>query len=233
MRVLVTRPEPDASETAARLVALGHKPVVAPLLAIDYAEGPALSLDRVAAFVATSANGVRALTRRTDRRDIVLFAVGQQTASLARSSGFRMVHSANGDAAALAALVKQMSSPARGAVLHAAGAEAEGKLAHDLTAAGFEVRTEILYHARAVSVLPQHARAALDGRTLDAVLHFSYRSARTFRDVVTAGGLAEACRDLLMVCISAATARSLEGFPHRELRVAAAPNQDALLAGLL
>jgi len=233
MRVLVTRPEPDASQTAARLVALGHKPVVSPLLSIDYVEGPALSLDRVAAFVATSANGVRALARRTDRRDIALFAVGQQTASLALSSGFRLVHSANGDAAALAALVKRMSSPAQGAVLHAAGAEAEGKLAHDLAEAGFEVKTEILYHARAVSALPQQARSALDGRTLDAVLHFSYRSARTFRDVVTEGGLVEACRDLLMVCISAATAKSLEGFPHRELRVAAAPNQDALLACLL
>src|SRR5690348_2420424 len=121
MRVLVTRPEPDAGETASRLTALGHAPLVAPLLKIEFVDGESLSLDDVQAVLATSANGVRALVRRTERRDVPLFAVGQQTAALARALGFDSVASANGDAAALTALVEGEVEPGRGAVLHAAG----------------------------------------------------------------------------------------------------------------
>ena len=36
MRVLVTRPDDDAEETAAKLIALGHEPIVAPLLEIKF-----------------------------------------------------------------------------------------------------------------------------------------------------------------------------------------------------
>src|SRR5579871_494671 len=105
MRVLVTRPEDDAHETAARLKALGHEPIIAPLISIRFSDGPDIDLARVQAFVATSSNGVRALARRTASRDIALFAVGQQTAKTARREGFRLVHSADGDAIALANLV--------------------------------------------------------------------------------------------------------------------------------
>ena len=232
MRVLVTRPEPDAGETAHRLTALGHAAIVAPLLTIDFVDGETLSFDRVQAVLATSANGVRALARRTERRDVPLFAVGQQTASLARALGFRSVESANGDAAALTVLVEAHLEPGAGAVLHAAGAETEGRLAQDLTAAGYDVRHVVLYHARAASRLPENARVAIASGALDAVLHFSYRSARVFRDATTSAGLAANCAELLMVCISAAAAKSLEGFPSRELRIASSPNQDALLACL-
>jgi uroporphyrinogen-III synthase len=232
MRVLVTRPDPDASETASHLVARGHVALLAPLLKIEYVDGDWLELEGTAAILATSANGVRALVRRTQRRDVLLFAVGQQTAALARESGFRAVKSADGDAAALSALVSRTLRPADGVLVHAAGAEAAGKLAHDLTSAGFDVRSLVLYHAKAATNLPPKARGAIESGSLDAVLHFSYRSARVFREVVVAAGLQDACRALLMVCISAATARSLEGFPCRELRIAAAPNQEALLACL-
>ena len=232
MRVLITRPDPDAHETASRLVALGHEPVLAPVLTIEYVDCDALALEGVAAILATSSNGVRALVRHMQRRDVMLFAVGQQTAALARDCGFRSVMSANGDAAALSKLVTKTLGPSQDALLHAAGAEAEGKLAQDLTAAGFEVRSVVLYHAKAALVLPESARAAIEAGALDAALHFSYRSARIFRELVTAAGLEGKCAGLVMACISAVTARSLEGFPCRELRVAAAPNQEALLACL-
>ena len=65
MRVLVTRPAEDAEETAAELVARGHEPVIAPLVDIRFVEGPPLELDSVQAVLATSRNGVRALSLRT------------------------------------------------------------------------------------------------------------------------------------------------------------------------
>ncbi len=49
MRVLVTRPEPQAETTASRLVALGHEPVVAPMLVVVPEPDVVLPLDGVAA----------------------------------------------------------------------------------------------------------------------------------------------------------------------------------------
>ena len=44
MRLLVTRPEPDASREAETLTARGHEPVLAPLLAIEFDRGVAFGL---------------------------------------------------------------------------------------------------------------------------------------------------------------------------------------------
>src|SRR5579864_2318694 len=123
MRVLVTRPEGDARETAARLKALGHQPIVAPLISIKFIDGPDIDLTRVQALIATSSNGVRALARRTRRHDIALFAVGQQTAETARQEGFAKVHSADGDAVALENLVASSVVAGTGALIHATGSE--------------------------------------------------------------------------------------------------------------
>ena len=62
--ILVTRPEQDAEATAARLRALGFTPIVAPLMAVDIAAGPALDLGGTRGLLMTSANGVRAFAER-------------------------------------------------------------------------------------------------------------------------------------------------------------------------
>ena len=98
MRVLVTRPIDDAQETAAQLASRGHEAIIAPLLEIRYAEGPDIALDGVQGVLATSSNGVRALARRTSRRNVSIFAVGTHTAAIARELGFQRVRDAGGDA---------------------------------------------------------------------------------------------------------------------------------------
>src|SRR4051812_49138915 len=90
MRVLITRPLEDAEETGRQLALRGHEPLVAPLLSTQFFDGPEVALDGVQAILATSANGVRALARRTPRRDVALFAVGPQTAAQAQSLGFHI-----------------------------------------------------------------------------------------------------------------------------------------------
>ena len=56
MRLLVTRPRPDADETAEHLRALGHDVIVAPLTVIDFAPEPEIGF-RPAALLFTSRNG--------------------------------------------------------------------------------------------------------------------------------------------------------------------------------
>jgi uroporphyrinogen-III synthase len=227
MRVLITRPEEDAARIAEILKVRGHDPIIAPLLKTNFHDGPDVALDGVQAILATSANGVRALVRRTSRRHVPLFAVGPQTDEEARANGFTAVRNANGDSKALAAATREWASPEKGALLHVKGAEADGTLATLLKADGFDVRTLVLYDVADVG-LPDVARAALANREIDAALFFSARSARIFKNAVADLPL----ETVIALCISTATAEALPPLTFRSVRVASQPNQDALLACL-
>lgn len=230
MRLLVTRPIDDSERLAERLRAMGHEAVVAPLMIVDIQGGPPPELARAQAILATSANGVRAFARRSPLRDIAFYAVGPQTAEVARTAGFAHVVSANGDAVALCELVTAKLNPANGALFHAAGAETTGRLRQRLEAHGFTVQTETLYEARAVDALPSPAAEALAHDTLGGIMVFSPRSAAILTALVTAANLAAHCGRLEAYCISAAAAEPLAPLGLRRLAVAGAPNEDAILA---
>jgi uroporphyrinogen-III synthase len=230
MRVLVTRPEHDARATAQALRARGHIPLLAPLLEVRFRQGDQLTLEGIDGVLATSANGVRALALRTARRDLPLFAVGPQTAAAARAAGFLSVASADGDGAALAEAMPRWLKP--GTLFHAAGDNAQGKLAEALAAKGYAVESQVLYEVIAATTLPAAAAEALAADALDAALFFSPQSARLFADRVSKAGLTQACARLIAACISETAAKALAPLAFAALRVAAKPNQDALLAGL-
>ena len=91
MRVLVTRPEPDATRQAERLAARGHEPVLAPLLAIESATDTPPELEGAQALIVTSRNALRALASHPDLAtalQLPLFAVGEATAKAATDLGF-------------------------------------------------------------------------------------------------------------------------------------------------
>ncbi len=227
MRVLVTRPMEDAQAIAVLLNERGHETLIAPLLSVRFHDGPELALYGVQAILATSANGVRALARRSARRDLPLFAVGPQTEEAARAAGFAEVKSADGDATALARAAADWAVPGAGAMLHVKGADGDSRLASLLT--GFEVREAVLYDV-AAQLLSSDAVNALRSGLLDAALFFSPRSAQIFRERVQGAGLLVA--SLIGVCISRSTAEALAPLEFREVRIAAKPNQAALLACL-
>lgn len=230
MRALVTRPLDDSLETATRLAAVGHESVIAPLLAIRFREGGEVSLDGVQAILATSANGIRALVRRTSRRDVPVFAVGRQSAEEARVAGFTDVRNAEGGSAALAAAAAKWCTPANGTLLHISGVDIAGDLSGALEAHGFTVRREVLYEAVAVEGLPGAAQSVIRRHKVDAVLLFSARSSQAFVEGVIAAGLKQACKSLIALAISEAAAAPLTELTFREVRIPSSPYQDAMLA---
>lgn len=225
MKILVTRPLEDGIEIAARLAELGHEAVLAPLLEPRFFEGPEPELGDVKAILATSANGVRALIRRTARRDLPLFAVGPQTAAEAQKAGFTDVRSADGDAVALAAATSHWAAPGA-TLLHVCGEDAAGTLADRLEAQGFVVRRAVLYGVEPAPGLPQSARAALKQNGLDAVMFFSPKSARLFLELASDLPFGR----LTALCISPATAKVLPDGAFARMLVAEKPNQAAMLA---
>jgi uroporphyrinogen-III synthase len=229
MRLLVTRPREDAEAFAKLLRARGHEAVVAPVMEVHLQPGPPVALDGVQGILVTSANGVRAFAERTARRDLSVYAVGPQTSEAARTAGFRAIISADGDSAALVETVAREADPAKGILLHAAGAETAGRLRQALQARGFRVETAVLYDAVPVTKLPANAEENLREGMLDGVLLFSPRSAKTFASLVSDAGLAAFAARLTAFCISAATGAALAPLTFAQIAIAGTPNQDAIL----
>src|SRR5690242_8563680 len=122
-RALVTRPRAEAVALAEALDRRGIEAIIEPLLDIHYRDAPAPDLADVQALLCTSANGVRALARRSRERGIALFAVGEATAARARAEGFAQVESARGDINDLARLARERLCPQHGRLLHIAGSD--------------------------------------------------------------------------------------------------------------
>lgn len=212
-RVWVTRAEPGAARTAARLAALGFEPLTAPVLEIRPL-APVMDLSGVAALAFTSINGVEAFAALEGGRALPVFTVGDATAEAARQAGFAAVQSAAGDVHALARLIAEA---APGPVLAPGAAEPAGDLAA-LLAGVVEVRIVAVYEAVETGV-PAPAG-------FDAVLVHSPRAARAL------ALHAWALDDRLAVAISARAAEPLEDLGLREIRIAASPTDAALIEGL-
>jgi len=226
--VLVTRPAPDGEAFARRIEERGHRALLEPLLDIRFVEDAGISLDGIDALAFTSANGVRALMHACAdalQKVGVVFCVGAATAAAARAAGFASVTAAGGDVASLAATI---ADAAPGTILHVAGRERAGDLLGLLGWRGITARRAVLYSAEArVAFSPATAEALAAGR-VDDVAIFSPRTARQFVTLVRQAGLEKAVARLRHLALSArvAEAATLE---FAAMRIAAAPDQDALL----
>ncbi len=235
MRLLVTRPEPDAERTAAALRARGHEVVIAPLLRIEAIEDAEIGSGPWAAILVTSANAAPAVVqheRFAELRSLPAFAVGERSAQAMRAAGFADVTSADGKVGDLARLVAQRTKPGA-PLLYLAGANRSGDLAGDLSAHGFMVRTTVIYRAVAVAVLPRAAADALAGG-IDGVLHFSRRSAEAFLVATHGAGLhEEAVKKPIHFCLSAQVAEPLAQAGAADIRIAPRPVEAAMIELIL
>jgi len=224
-RILVTRSEPGASETAERLKALGYQPIVEPLFAI---EPVAASLPWFDALAFTSANGVRVFAKLNGRRSAPVFCVGARTTEAAREAGFADVTSADGDVAALAGLIAGRLPP-KASLLHTGNEESRGDLAGQLTAAGREAVFVPTYRAAPVSKPGPALAVHLRGEpAFEAVLVHSPRGAAILAGLAAS---APAPAGLDVAAISPAAAAPLKSFAKR-IEIASSPNETALLEAL-
>lgn len=220
MRVWVTRAQPGAAATAARLRARGFDPVVAPLLEVRPLPGNPIDLVGVAAVAFTSANGVAAFAGRSAVRDLPVFTVGAATATAARAAGFVAVVSADGEVEALAPVIAA-HGPFIGAVLHPGPAEPAGDLVGSLAAMGLPARALAVYET---VVLAPRCRVAAE-----AVILHSPKAARAL-----AAHLAAHPSPLLAaICLSPAVAAPLLGAGLASVQASLHPTENDLLALLV
>jgi uroporphyrinogen-III synthase len=228
MRVVVTRPQTDGERTAAALEALGHEVLVAPLMRI---ESIAVDLTGTwSAIAITSANAVRSVSAAAGTfKTLPVFAVGERSAEVARRAGFTQVSPANGDIKDLVRLVATSAVGAKAPLLYLAGEDRTGDFVAQLAAHGIDAEMKVVYRTIA-EVFPAVLAAALEAGDVDAVLHFSRRSAELFVEGARASGVAGSAEDVRHLCLSSQVAEPLAGASR--VVIAARPEEAALI-GLL
>ena len=232
MRLLVTRPEPDAALFKTRLEAMGHHVSLAPMIRIEL-DSRAIPLEGVQALIATSRNALRALAGCPSFGAAValpIFTVGPGTLEYAHQLGFVRVHAGPGTARELAGLIASQTKPNDGPLVHLAGDRRAFDLNGALEKMGFRVRLEIVYHSVAAEALEPGIADAIRGGRLDGVIVMSPRSADVYKTLVEQAGLGQAASQLHCFCLSAGVAKRLGTLAQNNVSVAAAPNSEEMLA---
>jgi len=225
----VTRPEPGAAAAAALLRARGFVPVIAPFLAVSARAAVVPDSLRLQAVLVASGQAVDLLVAPPTLLALPLLAVGDATAARARARGFRTVHSAGGDAAALAAVAARLCDPGGAALLLLCGASQGHGLAAALRGRGFRVLRRVVYAARPVARFPAAATTALASGRTRAVLFLSAETARSFVATLPQA-LVPALAPVDAVAIGGSAAAALHALPWRRVRVARHPTLDGVLA---
>jgi uroporphyrinogen-III synthase len=229
MYVLVTRPEPAAERTAAALIARGHEAWKVPLMQV---EPVAADLSgHWGAVIVTSANAPSVIAddpARDALRKLPLFAVGERSAQAAREAGFADVTSAGGDVRDLVQLLRERQADTAAPLLYLAGEERAADLIGELTARGIAAKLRVVYRAVAAP-FPDELVAALEAGDVQAVLHFSRRSAENFIAGARAAGIAEQALAVRHYCLSAQVAEPLMAAGAKRVAVAPRPEEAALV----
>jgi uroporphyrinogen-III synthase len=229
MRLLVTRPEPDATALADMLGARGHRAVIEPLLRIRRLDNVELPIEDATALVVTSAHAIAMLDVTQHLLGLPIYCVGERTAAAARHAGFREVRVATGDVDRLAALIIQERRPDEGDLVYLAGTVRAGDLAGQLRRSGFTVRLAETYESVPIERLSENTEMLLADGSIDGVLLFSPRTAQTLSALLDQAGLGNPAGRLDAWCLSPSIADMIAMSGFRHIHIAAHPTQAALL----
>lgn len=233
MRLLITRPRPDALKLQDELIELGHEVVVEPLLGFVFDRLTDTDFDDLQALIVTSRNALRALAAQSllaEVRSRPLFAVGPGTAGLARDMGFETVLESDGNASRLVRFIAANARPAGGTLLYLAGDRADPEFKSKLERLGFHVRVEIVYRTVDAEQLSDATVRRIRDGDLDGVIFMSPRTATVYSALIEQHGLDATSSMLEHFCLSEAVATGLGATRPPHVSVAKRPNNRELLA---
>lgn len=237
MRILVTRPEPDATAQADVLQSRGHTPIVSPMLEIVLLpDALNANLQNCTALVVTSRNALRALKQveiPVALFDRPVFCVGRRTAEMASELGFRNVQHGETDSQGVLPLIAAKMAPGAGKIARLTGdipSNTPHELSSALRASGYQVIDVTCYRTTLHPEFTGEVSAALDHGDIDLVLLMSPLTAQSYVQAFTTAGLTIQSDKPRYVCISKSVADELVGFPQSCKLIADKPNHSGLLS---
>lgn len=229
-KILVTRPDPDAELTAARLAGLGFDPVIAPLLKMQSIKASLPTPKGLGGVVATSANALRALDAESALSpylDLPLYAVGEKTSATAKSLGFEKTVTTGHNAAEMVEFLK--TEPGNAPLFYPHADHVSLDLAEALAPSGRLVLGAIVYAMHPVETLGDDIIAAL-GTDIPAVAIYSHRTARIFCTLAGEKMSIAQKRALSFFALSQNAATPLVAGRFARIQIADHPSEEAMLA---
>ena len=221
--IWITRTSPDNEKTVDALRRLGLEALALPVLRVKGLPAKALN-EQPDAIVFTSVNGVRHHSICPALLDIPVFAVGNRTAQSAALAGYTKVVSADGDVSDLERLIVR-SLPPGSRLRHLSARRPAGDLTGNLHRKGYRAIRMAVYETRENTAADLLACLPCLERIGGIMIH-SPRAGRVVR----------CCLDKLprrfdgiVYCISAAAAAPFVGMEGIDIRVAARPDEAAML----
>jgi uroporphyrinogen-III synthase len=229
MRIVVTRPQDDGTRTAKALRVRGHEALVAPLMRVEPVKADIGG--HWGALIVTSANAAGAIAGNPAHEALIklpVLAVGRRSADAARQAGFADVTSAGGDLRDLVLLIAARRADACAPLLYLAGEDRAADLLGELAVHGIAAEMRIVYRA-VTAPFPSELIAALKAGEIDAVLHFSRRSAENYLAGARHAGIVEQALGVRHFCLSVWIAEPLSGAGASRIAIAPRPDEAALL----
>lgn len=231
MRMLITRPEPDAQATQERLAALGIAAEIAPVMTRQTLHAHLPPPQGFAAVALTSTNALRGLADLASLEPLLdkpVFAVGERTAHEARQLGFTQVTAADGtlDSLVTTIALARLDGP----IFYPAGKHLSGDLAHALAPQGLMVVTVPVYEMVAETSLPEAICSGLASGKFGAVLFYSRRTAEIFISLVDQVIPLARRRALPVICISENVARPLMAAHFNRVLLSDHPSEEAMMS---
>lgn len=231
-RVLVTRPEPGASATGETLRAAGFEPLILPLTGIEPLAVETMPVaSHVDAVAVTSANALRhappeLLAAIAGKR---CYAVGCTTRHAAMAAGLNVEVAAPGNAEALAARIAA-DAPAGTRILYLCGRVRRQEFAASLIDAGLAVEELETYDTPAFDYSRQDVTERLGWNPIWGAPVYSLKGANALEKLMSRRDLKPVFEQTLVFFLSARIAGTSSSIDAARKRIAAQPNEDALLA---
>jgi uroporphyrinogen-III synthase len=182
-------------------------------------------------IVITSGNAPAALADNPARAALFarpVVAVGRRSADAAQRAGFSDVTFAGGDVRDLVQILVERHADAKAPLLYLAGEDRAADLVGELAVHGVAAEMRVVYRA-VTAPFPPALIEALQKQAVDAVLHFSKRSADNYIAGARAAGIAEQALGVRHYCLSAPIAAALSAAGAARIATAAQPNEAALI----
>jgi uroporphyrinogen-III synthase len=231
MRLLVTRPEPDAGALAEEIEKLGHEAVIQPLMEFHVLDFDPAPLKSAGGLIFTSRNGLRALLERFDPAAIAgcpVFCVGSETERALRRAGFQTIAAVAGTAERLAGEIALRAAKGAGLV-HVTGEHHAFDLVQALALDGFPVSTLRIYEMKARSAFESTLVEAFEAGSIAGVILMSPRTAEIFVSLCQHHGFSGRARALDYFCLAKSVSNKLKPLGPVHVHIADKPERAALL----
>ncbi|MDN5927901.1 MAG: uroporphyrinogen-III synthase [Hyphomicrobiales bacterium] len=231
--MLITRPEPGAARTAKRLEALGFDPARLPLTEIRPTCTQLPGEGDFDAVAIPSANAIRHAQPSLLRAvaGLPVFAGGRRTAEAAAEAGLDDPTIGPGDGQGLATLMaSRLARDAR--VVYLCGRVRTRGFEETLRAAGIEATPVETYDTTVLDHTDEKLAGTLGSEAFDAVLLYSRVAAQALAKLTDRSVISPLLGRAAFICMSRRVAEPLYPFDGACIRIAAAPDEEAMLARL-